>query len=87
MGPFFDTSLLKALLEEMALLAAQVGNYFSGFFDKSEKTNEDILRLEVWLHRYVITGEWAEKYLGRKHDRAFVAQMEEWLLDLKAKRV
>lgn len=86
MGPFFDAGLLKAVLAELALLAAQAGNYFSSFFDKPEKTNEDILGLEVWLHRYVITGEWAEKYMGRKHDRAFVAQIEEWLLDLKAKR-
>lgn len=74
------------MLSELALLAAQAGNYFSGFFDKSEETNEDVLGLEVWLHRYVITGEWAEKYMGRKHDRAFVAKIEKWLLDLKAKR-
>ena len=86
MGPFFDAGLLKAVLAELALLAAQAGNYFSGFFDKSEETNEDVLGLEVWLHRYVITGEWAEKYMGRKHDRAFVAKIEKWLLDLKAKR-
>ena len=81
MGPFFDAPLMKAVLEEMAMLAAQVGNHFSGFFDK---TGEDVPALEVWLHRYVVTGEWAEKYLGRPHDRKFVTEMETWLLQLKA---
>lgn len=81
MGPFFDAPLMKAVLEEMALLAAQAGNYFSGSF---EKTGEDILALETWLRRYVVTGEWAERYLGRSHDREFVAEMEAWLLQLKA---
>lgn len=81
MGPFFDAPLMKAVLEEMALLTAQAGNYFSGFFDK---TGEDVQALEVWLRRYVITGEWAEKYLGRPHDRKFVEEMETWLLQLKA---
>lgn len=80
MGPFFDASLMKALIEEMALLAAQAGNYFSGFFDKTE----DVPALETWLRRYVVTGEWAEKYLGRPHDRKFVAEMESYLLNLKA---
>lgn len=81
MGPFFDAPLMKAVLEEMAQLAAQAGNYFSGFFDK---TGEDVQALEVWLRRYVVTGEWAEKYLGRPHDRKFVTEMETWLLQLKA---
>ncbi len=82
MGPFFDAPLMKAVLEEMAQLAAQAGNYFSGFLDK---TTEDVSALEVWLRRYVVTGEWAEKYLGRSHDRQFVAEMEAWLLQLKAR--
>lgn len=81
MGPFFDVPLMKAVLEEMAMLAAQAGNYFSGFFDK---TGEDVQALEVWLRRYVVTGEWAEKYLGRPHDRKFVAEMEAWMVQLKA---
>lgn len=71
MGPFFDSGLLKAVLEETAQLAAQVGNYFAGFFDG--KSNLDALG--VTLHRYDVTGRWAEKYLGRPHDRDFVAQM------------
>jgi hypothetical protein len=82
MGPFFDASLMKAVLVEMAQLAAQAGNYFSGFF---EKTSGEPVALEVWLHRYVAAGEWAEKYLGRKHDRDFVADMQSWLLELRAK--
>jgi hypothetical protein len=81
MGPFFDAGLLKAVLEETAQLAVQVGNYFSGFFDKTE-TN--VQAHETWLRRYAVTGEWAEKYLGRPHDRVFVAKMEAWLLELKA---
>lgn len=81
MGPFFDAPLMKAVLEEMAQLAAQAGNYFSGFFDA---VGEDVPALEVWLRRYVVTGEWAEKYIGRPHDRKFVVEMEAWLLQLKA---
>ncbi|MHA6688563.1 hypothetical protein [Mesorhizobium sp. A556] len=81
MGPFFDASLMKAVLEEMTQLAAQAGNYFAGFFDK---VGEDVPALKVWLRRYVVTGEWAEKYLGRPHDRKFAAEMEAWLLQLKA---
>lgn len=80
MGPFFDAPLMKAVLEEMALLAAQAGNYFSGFFDNSA---ENVSAMEVWLRRYVATGEWAEKYLGRPHDKKFVVEMEAWLLQLK----
>jgi hypothetical protein len=82
MGPFFDAPLMKAVLQEMAQLAAQAGNYFSGFLDKNA---EDVPALEVWLRRYVVTGEWAEKYLGRSHDRQFVAEMEARLLQLKTK--
>ena len=81
MGPFFDAPLMKALLEEMAMLAAQAGNYFSSFFDKS---SNDLPALEVWLRRYKITGEWANKYLGRSPDKKFVSEMEAWLLLIKA---
>lgn len=83
MGPFFDAPLMKAVLEEIAKLAAQAGNYFAGFFDKS---GDDVPALEVWLRRYVTTGEWAEKYLSRPHDRQFVAEMEAWLLELKTQQ-
>lgn len=71
MGPFFDVSLMKAVLEEMAQLAAQAGNNFSCLV--TEKGNTE--SLAVSLHRYDVTGKWAEKYLGRKHDAEFVRQM------------
>ena len=82
MGPFFDAPMLKSLLEEMAQLAGQAGNYFSGFFDKS---GDDVQALEVRLRRYGVTGEWAEKHFGRPHDRNFVAEMEAMLRLLKAR--
>lgn len=71
MGPFFDAGLMKAVLEEMAQLAAQAGNNFASFFDRSE----DPEALAVSLYRYDVTGKWAEKYLGRKHDVDFVQRM------------
>jgi hypothetical protein len=80
-GPFFDAPLMKALLEEMAQLAGQAGDYFSCF---SDNTGDDIPALKVWLRLYVVTGEWAEKYLGRPHDREFVSEMGTWLVQLEA---
>lgn len=71
MGPFFDIDLMRAVIEEMAQLVAQAGNYFAGFFDKSR----DAEALAVSLHRYNVTGKWAEKYFGRKHDVDFVQRM------------
>lgn len=78
MGPFFDAGLMKAVLEEMAQLAAQAGNNFAGFFDKSG----DAEALAASLHQYDITGKWAEKYLGRKHDINFVQRMADDLAKL-----
>lgn len=83
MGPFFDLQLTKAVLEEMAQLAAQAGNYFASFFDK-RGANEEMLG--VSLHRYDVTGRWAEKYLGRKHDSDFVREMAVELASLHSKR-
>lgn len=81
MGPFFDQGLLKAILEELAQLAAQIGNYFAGFFpDKS-----DVASLETALHRLEVTSKWAETYLGRKHDALFVEEMRAHLTDLKGR--
>lgn len=62
---------MKAVIEEMAQLAAQAGNYFAGFFDKGR----DAEALTTSLHRYDVTGKWAEKYLGREHDVDFVQRM------------
>ncbi|MBL8599764.1 MAG: hypothetical protein JNL14_18675 [Devosia sp.] len=80
MGPFFDAQLMKAVLEEMAQLAAQAGNNFAAFFDKRSDANA----LAVSLHRYDVTGKWAEKYLGRKHDTDFVQQMASDLAKLRS---
>jgi hypothetical protein len=82
MGPFFDHGLLKAVLEELAKLAAQIGNYFATFFpDKS-----DVPSLETELHRLEATSKWAETYLGRKHDTAFLDEMKGYLAALKGER-
>jgi hypothetical protein len=79
MGPFFGVGLMKAVLEEMAQLAAQIGNYFSGFFPK----DHDVQALETSLRRLEVTGKWAEKYLGRKHDAAFIDEMKAQLSVLR----
>lgn len=80
MGPFFDAPLMKAVLEEMAQLAAQAGSNFASFFDKKD----DAEALAVSLNRYDVTGKWAEKYLGRKHDAAFVQRMAADLAKLRS---
>lgn len=80
MGPFFDAGLMKAVLEEMAQLAAQIGNYYSGFFPK----DGDLQALDTSLRRLDVTGRWAETYLGRPHDRQFIVDMASALAELKS---
>lgn len=79
MGPFFDVGLLKAVMEEMAQLAAQVGNYYAGFFEAAG----DVQALETGLRRLEVTARWAELYLGRKRDPHEFDEMRLMLAALK----
>lgn len=79
MGPFFDAPLMKAVLEEMAQLAAQASNYFAGFVPEYG----DVPALETSLRRLEVTSKWAETYLGSKHDDQFMEEMKAMLRELK----
>lgn len=61
-GPFFDLSLMKAVLVELAQLAGQAGNNFAGFFH----SDGDVHALEMKLHRLEATSLWAERYFWRR---------------------
>lgn len=79
MGPFFDAPLMKAVFEETAQLAAQSGNYYSGFFD----SDGDVQALETSLRRLKVTAVWAEIYLGRKRDPHEFDDLSRMLRELK----
>lgn len=79
MGPFFDAVLMKAVIEEMAQLASQIGNYFAGFFSMEG----DVVSLETELNRLEITSVWAETYLGRKRDQKEFEELRSMLAEVK----
>lgn len=78
-GPFFDEQLMKASLEEMAQLAAQIGNYFAAI----QPEYDDIPALETSLRRFEVTSKWAATYHGRMQDYQFIADMKAILRELK----
>lgn len=78
-GPFFDLPLMKAVLVELAQLAAQAGNNFSAFFD----ADRDVAALETKLHRFEVTTLWAERYFGRKADLRAIASFKRMLAQIK----
>lgn len=61
-GPFFDVSLTKAVLEEMSQLVAQAGSNYAVFFGYVDS----IPALETELRRMEVTADWAARYQGRK---------------------
>jgi hypothetical protein len=77
-GPFFDRSLMKAVIVELAQLAAQAGNNFAGFVD-----GRDVPALETKLHRLETTTLWAERYFGRKADSKGIGKLKRMLAEIK----
>ena len=78
-GPFFDRPLMKAIVEEMAQLAAQAGNNYGSFFSG----DGSIAALETDLRRLEITSAWAERFLGRKRDANEFDDVRTMLASLK----
>jgi hypothetical protein len=78
-GPFFNVPLMKAVLVELAQLAAQAGNNFSGFFD----ADQDVAALETKLHRLEVTTIWAERYFGRKADTKGIGKLKRMLAEIR----
>ncbi|MHA6692473.1 hypothetical protein [Devosia sp. A449] len=79
-GPFFDLGLLKAILEEMAQLAAQAGANASHWFD----TDSDIQAIAVQLRRLEVSADWLERYYARPADRKGIDAMKRLLEELAA---
>jgi hypothetical protein len=77
-GPFFDQSLMKSVIEELAQLAAQVGNNFAEFVG-----GNDVQALETKLHRLETTALWGERYFGRKADRKAIRELKRMLAEIK----
>lgn len=71
-GPFFDQSLLKAILVELAQLAAQAGANAGHWFD----ADEEVQAIAVQLRRIEVSGDWLERYFGRPADRRGIEQMK-----------
>lgn len=80
-GPFFDHPLMKAIIEEMAQLAAQAGNNYASFFSREKS----IAALETDLRRLEVTSAWAERFLGRKRDADEFDDIRTMLASLKRK--
>ncbi len=78
-GPFFDEPLLRAMLVELAQLAAQLGNYMGTMLDR----DHSIPAMETSLRRLEVTGRWAERYLGRKFEHREFAEMRATLEKMK----
>lgn len=79
-GPFFDVPLMKAVLVELAQLAAQAGSKFAMFF----KVGNDIGGLKTNLHRMETTALWMERYFGLKADRKGIREIKKLLAQLEA---
>lgn len=78
-GPFFDVPLMKAVLVELALLAAQAGSKFAMFFD----VGNDIGAIKTNLHRMETTALWMERYFGLKADRKCIRELKKLLAQLQ----
>jgi hypothetical protein len=77
-GPFFDQSLMKALLVELAQLAGQAGDNFAPFVN-----GKDAAALETKLHRLEMTSLWLERYFGRKADKKAIGELKRLLAAIK----
>jgi hypothetical protein len=74
-GPFFDPPLLKAMLVELAQLAAQAGANASHWFD----ANGDPQAWALQLRRMEVSSDWLERYFGRPADRRAIRELNEAL--------
>lgn len=73
-GPFFDSTALKATVEELAKLAAQAGQSY-GSFSKA-KSKEGMATRIYFLEA---CGDWTERYFGRPFNRKDIDDMKAML--------
>lgn len=81
-GPFFDKPLLKAMLVELAQLAAQAGANASHWFD----LDDDLQAWAVQLRRMEVSSDWLERYFGRPADRRAIQDLKDALGELASAR-
>jgi len=70
-GPFFDPTILKPIIEELAKLALQAGQNHSIFFECDTKA-----KMEAKLAFMEACGEWFERYFGQPFDRKPIDDMK-----------
>ena len=64
-GPFFESKMMRAVLEELAKMLVQSGITFTRFFPARRR--EDYEAAIAWMEAH---GAWFEKFFGRPFDRA-----------------
>jgi hypothetical protein len=77
-GPFFDSGLLKAILEELAQLAAQAGANAGHWFD----ADNDLQALATQLRRIEVSATWLERFYGRKTDQESIDELKRALAEM-----
>lgn len=82
MGPFFDLPLLKAILVELAQLAAQAGASASHWFD----IDDDPLAWAVQIRRMEVSSDWLERYFGRPADRRAIKELKQAMEELAERK-
>ena len=76
-GPFFDSSALKPLIEELVKLAIQAGQNYSLFFKGRTKAT-----METKVYFMEACGEWMERYFGHPFERKEIDEMKALLAQL-----
>ncbi len=76
-GPFFDSSALKPLIEELVKLAIQAGQNYSVFFKVRTQAT-----METKVHFMEACGEWMERYYGKPFERKEIDEMKAMLAQL-----
>ena len=76
-GPFFDSTALKPLIEELVKLAIQAGTNYSLFFEREMKAE-----MEIRISFMEACGEWMERYFGQPFERKKINEMKALLAQL-----
>lgn len=78
-GPFFDPNLMKAVIVELAQLAAQAGANAAHWFDAEY---HDLQSLVVQLRRLEVSANWMERYFGRRSERRWIEEMKQAIAEM-----
>lgn len=76
-GPFFDSTALKALIEELVKLAIQAGQNHTLFFNGKTKAE-----MTAKIYFMEACSEWLEVYFNRPFERTDIEEMKAQLLHL-----